>query len=293
MRTRIIQVALAVPLVLLLGGLTACGGSSPKASAAAAASASLVTPCTELQTWNSSNTATAKTISGQLAGTQAGTDFAKLMSAMNDGDYTSVRVLVSALSADCAKAGVVVHLTLTFTDPNGVTCQALDASGYCPGDNPSTGASSSGGASNPSASPSTPSPSPSPVPTMIKQTDVVVFRVQGTGYPSILYGTDSIQDQASGGYGPLGDGNALPWTASLPYNPGALYYAVSAQLEGSGSISDSVTEVITTWCSNGTHKTESFPLASGSASGGYTIAQAEYAGGDTGNAAQAESDAGC
>jgi hypothetical protein len=54
-----------------------------------------------------------------------------------------------------------------------------------------------------------------------------------------------------------------------------------------------VTEVITTYCSDGSHKTESFPLASGHASGGYAIAQAEYAGGDTGNATQAESDAGC
>jgi hypothetical protein len=50
--------------------------------------------------------------------------------------------------------------------------------------------------------------------------------------------------------------------------------------------------VVTTDCSNGTH-TESFPLANGSASGGYGIAQAEYTGGDTGNTTQAESDAGC
>jgi hypothetical protein len=54
-----------------------------------------------------------------------------------------------------------------------------------------------------------------------------------------------------------------------------------------------VTEVITTYCSDGSHKTESFPLASGHASGGYNIAQAEYTGGNTGNAQQAESDAGC
>jgi hypothetical protein len=52
-------------------------------------------------------------------------------------------------------------------------------------------------------------------------------------------------------------------------------------------------EVVQTWCSGSKPKTESFPLASGSASGGYGIATAEYAGGDTGNASQAESDAGC
>jgi hypothetical protein len=81
----------------------------------------------------------------------------------------------------------------------------------------------------------------------------------------------------------------------MSYDPGALYYAVTAQLEGSGSIQDSVTEVVTAWCSGSNPKTESFPLASGSASGGYGIARAEYVGvgGDTGNASQAESDAGC
>jgi hypothetical protein len=74
---------------------------------------------------------------------------------------------------------------------------------------------------------------------------------------------------------------------------------------GSGSIQDSVTEVVTTWCSGSKPRTESLPLASGNASGGYGIATAEYDGGDTGNATaeydggdtgnatQAESDAGC
>lgn len=128
---------------------------------------------------------------------------------------------------------------------------------------------------------------------MTRQADTVVFKVWGSGYPSIQYGTDSDNNQAHGGYGPLGDGNPLPWSEYLSYEPSALYYAVTAQLEGYGDISDSVTEVITTYCSDGSHKKESFPLASGHASGGYAIAQAEYAGGDTGNAQQAESDAGC
>lgn len=125
---------------------------------------------------------------------------------------------------------------------------------------------------------------------MTKQADTIVFRVSGSGYPSILYGTDSSSNQAAGGHGPLGDGSTLPWKDSMPYNP-----AVTAQLEGSGSISGSVTEVVQTWCSDGTHKTESFPLAHGSASGGYTIASAQYdsLGSGTGNAQQAESDAGC
>jgi len=128
---------------------------------------------------------------------------------------------------------------------------------------------------------------------MTHQADTVVFKVWGSGYPSIQYGTDSNNNSPPGGYGPLGNGNALPWSASLTYDSRALYYYVSAQLQGYGDISDSVTEVITTYCSDGSHKTESFPLASGHASGGYNIAQAEYTGGDTGNATQAESDAGC
>jgi len=129
---------------------------------------------------------------------------------------------------------------------------------------------------------------------MTRQTDTVIFKVSGSGYPSILYGSDSDDISVPGGYGPLGDGVALPWSASLTYDSSALYYAVTAQLEGSGDISDSVTEVITTYCSDGSHKTESFPLASGQASGGYAIARAEYADASSdGNAAQAESDAGC
>ncbi len=151
----------------------------------------------------------------------------------------------------------------------------------------------------PSAAPSASAPAAPPAsasapvaPTMTRQTDTVVFRVSGSGYPSVQYGTDSNND-VPGGYGPLGNGVALPWSASLTYDSSALYYYVTAQLEGYGDISDSVTEVITTYCSDGSHKTESFRLAAGNASGGYAIAQAEYAGGDTGNATQAESDAGC
>ena len=150
----------------------------------------------------------------------------------------------------------------------------------------------------PIGAPTTAPTAPAPVattpatPTMLSQADTVVFAVTGTGEPSVQYGNGATTNNPSDGAGPLGDGNYLPWQASMTYSAGAEYYAVTAQLEGSGNISDTVTEVITTRCSNGTH-TESFPLANGSASGGYGIAQAEYTGGDTGNASQAESDAGC
>ena len=167
---------------------------------------------------------------------------------------------------------------------------ALVAVGKSP---PAQGFSGVVASSQPSSAPAAPSsPSAAPAPTMTRQVDTVVFKVSGSGYPSVQYGSDSNNNDAPGGYGPLGNGVALPWSESLMYDPSALYYAVSAQLQGYGDISDSVTEVITTYCSDGSSKTESFPLASGQASGGYAIAQAEYTGGDTGNAAQAESDAG-
>lgn len=178
--------------------------------------------------------------------------------------------LISAPAAPAAAAPSPSAPTET-TDPNGQQCASLDSLGYCPGDDPS------------------------PTPTMTKQTDIVVFSVSGSGEPTVQYGTDSSTNNPSEGAGPLGDGVYPPWHASMTYDSGALYYAVTAQLQGGGSISDSVTEVITTWCSGSSPKTESFPLANGSASGGYGIAQAEYSnlGSGTGNASQAESDAGC
>ena len=182
------------------------------------------------------------------------------------------------------------------TDPNGQTCASLDSSGYCPGDDPSTTDPNGQTCASLDSSGYCPGDDPAPssaAPSMTKQTDTIVFKVEGSGYPSVQYGTDSSDNNPSGGYGPLGDGNLLPWTASMTYDSSALYYYVSAQLQGSGDISDSVTEVVETWCSDGTNKTESFPLAKGQASGGYGIANAEYTGGGTGNATQAESDAGC
>ncbi len=42
----------------------------------------------------------------------------------------------------------------------------------------------------------------------------------------------------------------------MNYDPGALYYAVTGQLEGYDDISDSVTEVIIAFSPDGTHKTK-------------------------------------
>ncbi len=189
---------------------------------------------------------------------------------------------------------VVIIILIAVLSSNNTSNPAASSSSA--GASPAFGLSSPSGSASPSASGSgSPSPSAAPSPTMTRQTDRVVFKVSGSGYPSIQYGTDSNNNSVPGGYGPLGDGVALPWSASMTYDPNALYIAVTAQLEGYGDISDSVTEVVTTYCSDGSHKTESFPLAKGHASGGYAIAQAEYVNGgtDTGDAQQAESDAGC
>jgi hypothetical protein len=153
-------------------------------------------------------------------------------------------------------------ISIDITDSSGKDCPvtAMDSSGYCPGVAPAVMQA----ASAPAA----------PALTMTRQTDAVVFKVWGSGDPSMQYCTDN-NNSPPGGYGSLGNGNALPWSASRPYDSGALYWFVSAQLQGDGDISDSVTEVVTTWCSDGSHKTESFPVASGHAIGGYNIAQAE------------------
>jgi hypothetical protein len=136
------------------------------------------------------------------------------------------------------------------------------------------------------SAPPTPAPSPTPPPaTMLSQTETIVFSVTGTGDPDVTYGSDNNQNDA----GTV----SLPWQGTIQLDPSALYYAVDAQLQGYGSIQDTVSESITTTCSNGAVKTESFPMANGSASGGYAIASAEYVGGDPGNQYQAESDAGC
>jgi hypothetical protein len=104
----------------------------------------------------------------------------------------------------------------------------------------------------------------------------VVFSVTGSGYPSIQYGTDSNTVSPPGGYGPLGDGNALPWSATMRPDNNALYWAVSAQLEGGGNITATVSEVTTTTYLDGHQRSRATVLATAHAAGGYNIANAEY-----------------
>ncbi len=256
---KIIYGAAALAAAGLTAGLIACGGTSGSAAAG----------CRDLAAWeNGLQGGTVqgnKSLQHQIAKDAAGTQFARDFASWAAASPNNAENFGPKIARDCAAAGV----------PNVM--------------------SGGGPASSSSApAPSTPAPStPAPAPSMTAQTDNIVFSVTGTGLPSIQYGTDSSTSNP-GSLGPLGDGNALPWSATMPYNPSALYYAVSAQLEGSGSIQDSVTEVVTTTCSGRAPKTESFTLATGNASGGYAIAMAEYSNaGADGNALQAESDAGC
>lgn len=258
-------------VLAMSGVLAACGSSTPKAAPAQSSTstpASAAAACRALETWENgtasdtlNNDPARQTIANLGRGTQFGVDFASWMRDSDSGTIAQSENDATLVGLDCQAAGVPGVLSVSSGSASGSPA-------------PSSSASAS-------------------APTMTRQTDTVVFTVSGSGYPSVQYGSDSDTNNPQGGYGPLGDGFALPWSASMTYDSTALYYAVSAQLEGSGDISDSVTEVITTYCSDGSHKTESFPLASGNASGGYAIAQAEYTGGDTGNATQAESDAGC
>ena len=97
--------------------------------------------------------------------------------------------------------------------------------------------------------------------------DTVCFDVTGTGNPTISYGSDSDNRDAGG---QIGTGNQLPWHACMPANRDALYWDVTAQLQGGGNITATVTEVRP----DGTSKT----LKTAHASGGYQIANAEYVG---------------
>jgi hypothetical protein len=114
-------------------------------------------------------------------------------------------------------------------------------------------------------------------PTLVGKKVRIVFKV--TGYApagaSIQYGSDSDNRSPQGGFGPLGDAQQVPWSASMPYHASSLYYDVTAQLEGGGDITAKVIKATTTYWSDGKHHTGRQVLATGHASGGYQIADAQ------------------
>jgi hypothetical protein len=182
---------------------------------------------------------------------------------MNASKMNTIRIAVASLALGAGAAGLtacgpaVTRATAPpattpatpapamTTDPNGQSCQASDLEqGYCPGDAPP------------------PSPTVNPATT-------VTFTVTGWGNPSITYGSDSDNRDGGGQLGEMGDGNALPWTRSVKFSGDAMYYSVSAQLEGSGDIS---CKIVVTGPGD-----DPLTVASGHASGSYNICSAQAA----------------
>ncbi|HSR84162.1 MAG TPA: hypothetical protein VLM11_08280 [Streptosporangiaceae bacterium] len=158
--------------------------------------------------------------------------------------------------------GIVGALVLIIALP---AIAAALSSGKPSGNTPAASTSSADSIYAPPAPADTPTPTPAgPV--------VVHFAVVGTGYPSITYGSDSSNITPPGSYGPLGDGVATPFRASLKFDPSAQYYQINAQLEGSGSITCRI------WISAPGYN--DLTVASGSASGGYNICSAQAAAND-------------
>lgn len=116
----------------------------------------------------------------------------------------------------------------------------------------------------------TPPPAPTPAATTTAPAHVTLrFSVTGSGQPSITYGSDSDSISPPGGLGAVGDGVALPWHAALSFDPSAQYYDLSAQLQGSGSITCKITVSAGARYSTLTY--------TGHASGGYNICDVQIA----------------
>lgn len=107
---------------------------------------------------------------------------------------------------------------------------------------------------------SLPQDAPSPTPAATPAPEQVTFQCTGHGGVDITYGANGSEHSAS----------RMPFNRVIPLDPGAQYYVVSAQLQGSGSVS--CTTTVQTDDLLGYAETVS---SSGSADGGYNIASAE------------------
>lgn len=109
-----------------------------------------------------------------------------------------------------------------------------------------------------------PQDAPSPTPAATPAPEQVTFHCTGHGGVDITYGPNGSSHSAS----------RLPFKRVVPLDAGALYYAVSAQLQGGGDVS--CTTTVQTDDLLGYAQTVS---NSGSADGGYNIASAEVCSG--------------
>ena len=122
-----------------------------------------------------------------------------------------------------------------------------------------------------SSAASTPTATPAATPEL--HVTRVHFIVTGTGVPSITYGSDADNRNASGTIGLLGDGNQLPWRASMRFRSDAQYYSMDAQLENGGDIHCKI--VVTG------PGVQPMTVSSGHASGNYSICSVQAAPNDS------------
>jgi hypothetical protein len=169
--------------------------------------------------------------------------------------------------------GVATLAIVIATAVAGAGSQSADT-GIAAAPSPSLAASPAGG--TPVAS-TAPAASSSPAVTKTHSRTQVVFTVTGSAPngADITYGSDSDNRSPQGGLGALGSGTALPWQGSVKYRSGALYYDVTAQLQGGGDITCKVRVRVTQFYSDGTHISRAKTVASGHASGGYNICDAQ------------------
>ena len=252
--------------VALGGGSHAATSASPPAPPASSAPAApdreaTVAGCKALLHWENTydgpDTADASPIVDGIrtgaAHTKFGDDLAAWLDDTGTGSVDKALTDAGKVHADCAAVGVDV----------------LGDSSVTPPADPSSLASQA------------PVPAPTHTKPAVTETSAerkVLFKVTGTGDPSIQYGSDSDTRDGGGHLGALGEGNPLPWSATLPYTDGQLYWDVTAQLEGYGDITATVSLVTVHHFSDGTSKAETQLLKSAHASGGYNIAMAEAMG---------------
>ena len=109
---------------------------------------------------------------------------------------------------------------------------------------------------------------------MTSVTKRIVFAVSGSAPDGvdITYGSDSINDSPPGNGGTT---ISLPWSGHLRYNSNALYYDVTAQLQGGGHLNCGVYVEVINHYSDGTQAKAEKRIAHGSASGSFNICDAE------------------
>jgi hypothetical protein len=98
-----------------------------------------------------------------------------------------------------------------------------------------------------------------------RTTRVVVFKVWGTGSPSISYGSDHQHIRRGNG--------ALPFRASMPYKKSAVYYYIDARpTQQDRHITAVVSLKVTHYFSNGTHRSSTKVWDVGHARGRHSLA---------------------